>query len=189
MLAASRFRQLTQAVLLAAAVAVLCVGASFGAEGDVCKFGMVGTPPNCDCPAGTNFQGYKGCLPVSCPEGAVVKGSGCVCSPGLVYVAAANACRAPEPKKCGGDRIGFEPNCTCPKGSKPSGADNCVKSAQKLVCKWRGTAPNCNGACKPDELDEGHGMSGAEGTTYVGGQFDFGARCETGVKKLCCHSE
>lgn len=28
-----------------------------------CKFGMIGTPPNdCRCPAGTDFQGYKGCV-------------------------------------------------------------------------------------------------------------------------------
>ena len=28
-----------------------------------CKFGMIGTPPNdCDCPPGTDFQGYKGCV-------------------------------------------------------------------------------------------------------------------------------
>jgi hypothetical protein len=31
---------------------------------ETCKFGMIGTPPNCDCPAGTDFQGYKGCVPV-----------------------------------------------------------------------------------------------------------------------------
>lgn len=30
---------------------------------DKCKFGMIGTPPNdCHCPAGTDFQGYKGCV-------------------------------------------------------------------------------------------------------------------------------
>lgn len=29
-----------------------------------CKFpGEVGTPPNCSCPAGTEFLGYKGCVP------------------------------------------------------------------------------------------------------------------------------
>lgn len=31
-------------------------------EAEKCKFGMVGTPPNCACPEGTKFFGYKGCL-------------------------------------------------------------------------------------------------------------------------------
>jgi hypothetical protein len=34
------------------------------AEPEKCKFpGEVGTPPNCTCPPGTEFMGYKGCLP------------------------------------------------------------------------------------------------------------------------------
>ncbi len=34
------------------------------AEPEKCKFpGEVGTPPNCSCPAGTEFMGYRGCLP------------------------------------------------------------------------------------------------------------------------------
>jgi len=33
------------------------------AEGETCKFpGQVGTPPNCKCPVGTEFLGYKGCV-------------------------------------------------------------------------------------------------------------------------------
>ena len=33
-------------------------------EAEKCKFpGEVGTPPNCSCPAGTEFMGYRGCLP------------------------------------------------------------------------------------------------------------------------------
>jgi hypothetical protein len=33
-------------------------------EAEKCKFpGEVGTPPNCTCPPGTEFMGYKGCLP------------------------------------------------------------------------------------------------------------------------------
>lgn len=33
-------------------------------EAEKCKFpGEVGTPPNCSCPTGTEFMGYKGCLP------------------------------------------------------------------------------------------------------------------------------
>lgn len=32
-------------------------------EAEKCKFpGEVGTPPNCTCPPGTEFMGYKGCL-------------------------------------------------------------------------------------------------------------------------------
>ena len=32
-------------------------------EAEKCKFpGEVGTPPNCSCPAGTEFAGYKGCV-------------------------------------------------------------------------------------------------------------------------------
>ena len=32
-------------------------------EAERCKFpGEVGTPPNCHCPDGTEFRGYKGCL-------------------------------------------------------------------------------------------------------------------------------
>ena len=35
------------------------------AEPAKCKFpGEVGTPPNCSCPPGTEFMGYRGCLPV-----------------------------------------------------------------------------------------------------------------------------
>lgn len=33
-------------------------------ETEKCKFpGEVGTPPNCSCPPGTEFMGYKGCVP------------------------------------------------------------------------------------------------------------------------------
>jgi hypothetical protein len=33
------------------------------AEPEKCKFpGEVGTPPNCSCPTGTEFMGYKGCV-------------------------------------------------------------------------------------------------------------------------------
>ena len=33
-------------------------------EAEKCKFpGEVGTPPNCSCPPGTEFMGYRGCLP------------------------------------------------------------------------------------------------------------------------------
>lgn len=33
------------------------------AETEKCKFpGEVGTPPNCTCPSGTEFMGYKGCV-------------------------------------------------------------------------------------------------------------------------------
>jgi hypothetical protein len=33
------------------------------AEAEKCKFpGEVGTPPNCHCPEGTEFMGYRGCL-------------------------------------------------------------------------------------------------------------------------------
>jgi hypothetical protein len=33
------------------------------AEAEKCKFpGQVGTPPNCSCPDGTEFLGYKGCV-------------------------------------------------------------------------------------------------------------------------------
>jgi hypothetical protein len=33
------------------------------AEAEKCKFpGQVGTPPNCNCPEGTEFLGYKGCV-------------------------------------------------------------------------------------------------------------------------------
>ena len=33
-------------------------------EAEKCKFpGEVGTPPNCTCPPGTEFMGYRGCLP------------------------------------------------------------------------------------------------------------------------------
>jgi hypothetical protein len=33
------------------------------AEPEKCKFpGEVGTPPNCTCPSGTEFMGYKGCV-------------------------------------------------------------------------------------------------------------------------------
>jgi hypothetical protein len=32
-------------------------------EAEKCKFpGEIGTPPNCQCPDGTEFRGYKGCL-------------------------------------------------------------------------------------------------------------------------------
>jgi hypothetical protein len=33
------------------------------AEPEQCKFpGEIGTPPNCTCPSGTEFMGYKGCV-------------------------------------------------------------------------------------------------------------------------------
>ena len=38
-------------------------------EAAKCKFpGEVGTPPNCSCPPGTEFMGYRGCLPVKAPD-------------------------------------------------------------------------------------------------------------------------
>ena len=37
------------------------------AEPEKCKFpGEVGTPPNCSCPPGTEFYGYKGCVEPYC---------------------------------------------------------------------------------------------------------------------------
>jgi hypothetical protein len=44
-------------------------------EAQKCKFGMIGTPPNCSCPEGSEFQGYKGCV---CPQGATLTPEGCV---------------------------------------------------------------------------------------------------------------
>lgn len=36
-------------------------------EAEKCKFpGEVGTPPNCTCPPGTEFYGYKGCVEPYC---------------------------------------------------------------------------------------------------------------------------
>jgi hypothetical protein len=36
------------------------------AQAEKCQFpGEVGTPPNCTCPEGTDFQGYKGCVKVT----------------------------------------------------------------------------------------------------------------------------
>ena len=38
-------------------------------EAEKCKFpGEVGTPPNCSCPPGTEFMGYRGCLPKKAPD-------------------------------------------------------------------------------------------------------------------------
>jgi hypothetical protein len=31
--------------------------------GQACKFGQIGTYPDCECPKGTEFAGYKGCVP------------------------------------------------------------------------------------------------------------------------------
>jgi len=31
-------------------------------EAENCKFGMIGTPPNCNCPSGTEFLGFRGCV-------------------------------------------------------------------------------------------------------------------------------
>jgi hypothetical protein len=36
-------------------------------EPEKCKFGMIGSPPDCHCPEGTEFQGYKGCVAVRNP--------------------------------------------------------------------------------------------------------------------------
>jgi len=35
-------------------------------EPEKCKFGMVGTPPNCECPFNSVFSGYRGCLKTCC---------------------------------------------------------------------------------------------------------------------------
>jgi hypothetical protein len=48
------------------------------AEPEKCKFpGEVGTPPNCTCPPGTEFMGYKGCVTAQrvCCEGTFPDGS------------------------------------------------------------------------------------------------------------------
>jgi len=57
------------------------------AEAEKCQFGMIGTPPNdCACPAGTDFQGYKGCVKVQniCCTAVIGEGgssSGCTDGP------------------------------------------------------------------------------------------------------------
>jgi hypothetical protein len=47
-------------------------------EAEKCKFpGEVGTPPNCTCPPGTEFMGYKGCVTAQkvCCEGKYPDGT------------------------------------------------------------------------------------------------------------------
>ena len=47
-------------------------------QADKCQFpGEVGTPPNCTCPPGTEFMGYKGCLPKKAEPPAKKGGSYC----------------------------------------------------------------------------------------------------------------
>ena len=37
-------------------------------EAEKCKFPGQINPPNCDCPPGTEFMGYRGCLPEKAPD-------------------------------------------------------------------------------------------------------------------------
>ncbi len=64
-------------------------GATPAKTTEKCKFpGEVGTPPNCKCPEGTEFLGYKGCVTVKydCHTDNVVKKDGGYLGQGYTYV-------------------------------------------------------------------------------------------------------
>ncbi len=159
-------RRMAPVLLIALAAITLSYQSGRGAEEESCKFGMVGTPPNnCECPTGTEFAGYKGCIPISCPTGAVVKGNGCVCSGG--YVAVGNECRVIEPPK-------VQPPEPPKQQPKPKKQPKKVPTYE-VVCTWNGTAPFCNGSCR------GPGKFVRNTSSHIGKN-----RCLTGKKVECC---
>ena len=94
-------------------------------EAEKCKFpGEVGTPPNCTCPEGTEFMGYRGCLPKKAdPVGPSPKKvvNECYTFP---FVKGEQAYQAPFVDKCR-DVYKGTPNCD---GTFESGKVKCCCS-------------------------------------------------------------
>jgi hypothetical protein len=146
-----------------------------------CLGGMVGTPPNCKCPSGTVLSNGT-CT--KCGGGKVATGGSCECPRGTAP-ALNGTCR-----QCEGGRVVIDGQCKCPPGmiSFPKTTSACVKGT-RIVCRWRGTAPFCDGACEAGEDYRGAGRSSTEqnaGPEYRGG---FGSSCASGSKHLCCRPE
>ncbi len=63
-------------------------------------------------------------------------------------------------------------------------------TAQHIECVWRGTPPACDGYCGSVEEYKGSARDQAGADHFrVARQYarDFGARCFSGSKALCCH--
>lgn len=180
-----------------------------------CPPGTVGTPPHCQRTCGPGKVLVDQTCHDPCPTGTTGTPPNCFCPAGQDWDAAAKACK--ERPKCTGGMVGTPPNCKCPSGTEPLNGtcrqceggrvvidgqcdcpagtiafprtnSDCVKG-NRVVCRWRGTAPLCDGACEAGEAYRGAGYSSTEqtaGAEYRGG---FGSSCATGSKHLCCRAE
>jgi hypothetical protein len=139
---------------------------------------MVGTPPNCQCPAKTILKDGT-CQ--KCPGGRVVKDGQCKCPSGTGE-------HEGECRKCWGGRESVNGQCKCPVGMMafPNETSNCVPGTQ-IKCVWRGTAPFCDGECLPGEQTWGGGdtRNSAAGAPPEYRHL-FGKPCTSGGKVLCC---
>jgi hypothetical protein len=133
---------------------------------------LIATQSAYACPKGTVFSAYNGngiCAYIGQGATAAVH-----CTPMV------NSClhgTTHETKK--GD-----PHDYCCPDSIPKATE------QPIECVWRGTPPACDGSCGSTEEYKGSArdQAGAD-RSRVATQYarDFGARCFSGSKALCCH--
>lgn len=147
-----------------------------------CAAGMVGTPPNCTCPSGTVLANGK-CQ--ACTGGKVASKGVCKCPSGMAE--AGGTCN-----RCKGGRVAINNRCVCPAGTiefrTNGGQDYTCYNGTQIVCRWRGTAPFCDGSCLGGEVYRGAGRSASDTMpgTDAGG---FGSKCLSGSKFYCCRPE
>jgi hypothetical protein len=146
-----------------------------------CTGGMVGTPPNCQCPAKTVLQDGT-CQ--KCTKGRVAKDGQCQCPSGQVFVKADDKCQP-----CEGDQEVIKGFCQCRSGTIefPSNSARCVKSLG-LTCQWRGEAPFCDGECERGEVQYDRGTERSH-VLHQENRHTFGKPCATGLKVYCCRPQ
>ena len=154
------------------------VAAKVCKERPKCAGDMVGTPPNCACPDGTEaMESSTRCR--KCLAGRVTINGKCACPKGAgIYQG--------KCQRCPGDYVPVKGACDCPSGTInfPDNSDNCAKG-NRIVCQWRGTAPGCDGSCEAGEeyLGAGPGDTWSGSGPVPGG---FGSSCWSGSKAYCC---
>jgi hypothetical protein len=145
-------------------------GANACKERPKCTGGMVGTPPNCKCPGGKVLVGGN-CVEEKCTGGRIRSGDQCVCEAGEFF---------------------YNGNCVVCPGNRFTKSNTCLLYVQ---CTWRGTAPACDGSCRPGETGHTRSKNGAGNLAPKLPGLDprdflamsnFGESCWTGTKVLCC---